>query len=200
MRTVYLKLNLCSEIVSRGFVRLVEQDNLEMSFSRMVAHEEELRVNLVRHGFPVQMKLSPLMCVMSKTPVLPFVPKEKVGEVAHDVKVPSIFPFVSTVNFEDRNIFEDGDYFGKENVPTCSNTIFHQMFLKCLDISSDSAFPHVHTAIFSHHIAGSHTHLHPRWNDDRFAGTSILYAFALGVLMARRRFGVSLLSYSLTNK
>jgi len=71
------------------------------------------------------------------------------------------------------------------------------MFERVHEISSipaftaDSPYPYIHTSIISHHIPGSHTHIHPRWNDDRFAGSTIMYSFAAALSMARRIHGVS---------
>ena len=57
-------------------------------------------------------------------------------------------------------------------------------------VSPQSPFPYIHTTLYSHDIPGSHTHSHPRWNDNRFSGSTIMYNFATALLMARRKYGV----------
>jgi len=64
------------------------------------------------------------------------------------------------------------------------------LVLIALNSNAENPFPFVHTAVFCHDIPGSHTHIYPRWNDDRFKGTTILYGFATALQEARRRFGV----------
>jgi len=146
---------------------LIEAEKPEVASSRMISAEEEFRVNLNRHDTPIQFKLTPLMNIMSKQPLAPFATANEV-QAADDLHLPNIYPFLSTANFENQNIYEEDDF---------------------LAVSPNSTFPNLHTTIFSHHIPGSHTHIHPRWNDDRYSGTTIMYAFATALLDARRRFG-----------
>lgn len=69
--------------------------------------------------------------------------------------------------------------------------IIFLLSLNLLGVSPSSKFANIHTSIYSHHIPGSFTHLHPRWTDDRFAGATIMYNFASALLVAKRKFGVS---------
>lgn len=70
--------------------------------------------------------------------------------------------------------------------------LLHCCIFNLTGVSPSNKFSSIHTSIYSHHIPGSFTHLHPRWTDDRFAGTTIMYNFASALLVAKRKFGVSI--------
>lgn len=95
----------------RNFLRLIEQDNPETAITRMISNDEELRVNLKRCGSHVQLKLAPLMNIMSKSPLAPFIKLED-AEKVENLKIPDIYPFLSTANFDEQNIYRTEDYFG----------------------------------------------------------------------------------------
>jgi len=155
-----------NEQLIRNLLRLCETRVPSSTGQRVIGGEEEFRVNLERHNFGVQFNLGVIATIMSKN-LLP--PATTDSTVTLDKKLPNIFPFNSIVNFEETNIYEDGDF---------------------MAYKQDSPFPFIQTAFVSHHIPGSHTHIHPRWNNDRFSGTSILFNFATALLMARRKYGI----------
>jgi len=135
-----------------------------MDGQRVIGGEEEFRVNLERHGHAVQFKFDVTASILSKS----LIPSTSDPSLTLDKKVKDISPFNSVANFEDANIYEDGDF-----------TVYNP----------DCPFPFIQTTLVSHHIPGSHTHVHPRWTDDRFSGTSVLINFATALLMARRKYG-----------
>jgi hypothetical protein len=95
----------------RNFLRLVESQVPDLAVKRAVSSEEEFRVNVNRHGEPVQLRLSPLCNVMSKSPLKSVISGSAVKET-ESVAVPNIYPFLSTANIEDTNIYKDEDHFG----------------------------------------------------------------------------------------
>jgi hypothetical protein len=96
----------------RNFLRLIEQDNSELALSRMISNDDDLRVNVTRHGSKVQIKLSPLMNIMSKQPVRPFIELDNVQDATKNCELPNIYPFLSTTNFDSCNIYEENDFLG----------------------------------------------------------------------------------------
>ncbi|ODN03880.1 39S ribosomal protein L37, mitochondrial [Orchesella cincta] len=168
-RRVYgIPLKRSNEIVFKNFLRLIESKvSPSISLSRMMAPEEELRVNLERHNSRVQFRLTPIVNMVSTGLLKPILSKQEVEDTQH-LPLTDIYPFLSTANMEEVNVYKEADHFA---------------------IQPQNKFPYIHTSAFSHHIPGSHIHLHPRWNDDRFMGATIMTNFATALLMAKRKYG-----------
>ncbi|CAG7786452.1 unnamed protein product [Allacma fusca] len=159
-----IPLNKRNETLLKNFLRLCESNQPELAVARAVGGEEELRVSLIKHGKPFQILVNPMLTLLAKEPLAPLASKD----VTASLELPDIYPFLSNAGVVDQNIYKNGDRFA---------------------IKESSPFPYIHTAFFSHHIPGSHTHVHPRWNDERFSGTTLIYNFATALLMARRKYG-----------
>jgi large subunit ribosomal protein L37 len=153
-----------NETLLKNLLRLCETKSPQLALTRAIGGEEELRVSLERYGKPFQILVNPMLTLLAKEELPPLVKPE----VTESLELPSIYPFLGNAGVVEQNIYKDGDR---------------------LAFKESSPFPYVHTTFFSHHIAGSHTHSHPRWNNDRFSGTTIMYNFATAIMMARRKFG-----------
>lgn len=102
-----------SDILIHNFARLIDAKSpVNVSLSKMMCPKEEMRVNLNRHDFPVQFKLNPLTHVMSTSPLKPILSKNEVSETAQ-LPLSDIFPFWSTANFEEENIYKPQDHLGE---------------------------------------------------------------------------------------
>jgi len=182
-----------SNLLIRNLIRLCESKFPALTGKRALVGPHDFRVNLERHGSPVQFQLSPMVTLLSKDLLKPVLP---VIEDTRSVEQPDLYPFNSLINFENKNIYEDGDFLGNLGF-----TLYLILYSHCdrifafishiSAVQAESPFPYIHTTAFSHHIPGSFTHIRPRWNADRYAGCTVLYAFSTALLMARRKFGVS---------
>lgn len=103
-----------SELLMRNLLRLIEQDNSSEALSKMISNDEEFRVNVKRHGSDVQMRLSPLMNIMSKRPLCPFLDSSE--SITENHQIPNIYPFLSTANFNNQNVYKEGDFFCKQSI------------------------------------------------------------------------------------
>ncbi|CAL8135375.1 unnamed protein product [Orchesella dallaii] len=163
-----IPLKRSNEIVFKNFLRLIEgKVSPTISLSRMIAPEEEMRVNCSRHNSRVQFRLTPLVNLVTTRLLKPILSTKEVEDTQH-LPITDIYPFLTTANMEEENVYKKTDHFVVQPL---------------------SKFPNIHTSVFSHHIPGSHIHLHPRWNDDRFMGATIMTNFATALLMAKRKYG-----------
>jgi len=67
-------------------------------------------VNIQKHGEDVQIKLSPMLTVMSKELLKPVT---KNLEQTQDMELPNIYPFLSHAGWVEGNIYKKDDRFGK---------------------------------------------------------------------------------------
>ena len=102
-----------SNLLIRNFLRLCESKYPALTGRRVVAEAYDLRVNLERHDFPVQFNLSPMLTLMSKELLKPI---NSSIDVTRTVQQPNIFPFNSVINFDDKNVYENGDFMGKHAI------------------------------------------------------------------------------------
>lgn len=80
----------------------------------MVAPQEELRVNMRRHQSLVQFRLNSIVHLMSAKPASPIRSSEEV-EDSKLLPLCDIYPFLSTANMEETNIYKEQDHFGRLN-------------------------------------------------------------------------------------
>lgn len=96
-----------------NFIRLIESKYPpSLSLSRMIAPQEELRVNLQRHQSLVQFRLNAIAHVMSPNIMKPALSKKEVEETKV-LPLCDIYPFLSTANMEEVNVYKEGDHFCK---------------------------------------------------------------------------------------
>lgn len=93
-------------------MRIIEKKvPLSISLSRMICPQEELRINFTRHGSRIQFRLNPIGHILSTNPVNPICTKLQVEETSL-LPLTDIYPFLSTANLEEVNVYKEDDHFG----------------------------------------------------------------------------------------